>query len=223
MLSIRKPHAGACEYGEHSLPLTTTVVRVTTFAFTIVNLLGALACHHGQRGASAAPVGCPSGVSDTTMTGVPRTQRCGERARLALARLIREMPSDTSTARLTDLIDATRYPDQHLLDAALDVAANHTLTRAARIAALSIVAHQVFDWTTTAVVTDSMGGHVGVTPYSTNVARCMMASVNALLMYPMPNPPASAFEHARRTLAPVTTALDEDPIVRDLVRCILRT
>jgi len=133
------------------------------------------------------------------------------------------MPKDTTPALLTDLIGRARYPDQRLLDAALDVAANHTLTRAARIAALSIVTHQIYDWTTTAVVTDSTGRHVGVTPYSTNVARCMMASFNALLMHPMPNPPASAFQHARLTLAPVATAADEDPVVRDLVRCILRT
>lgn len=201
-----------------------TTVSSKVFRVAIVGLFGIVACHRGQPRSSGIPDGCPPGIiGDTTPTGVPRTQLCGERARRGLAQLIREMPKDTTPALLTDLIGRARYPDQRLLDAALDVAANHALTRAARIAALSIVTHQIYDWTTTAVVTDSTGRHVGVTPYSTNVARCMMASFNALLMHPMPNPPASAFQHARLTLAPVATAADEDPVVRDLVRCILRT
>jgi hypothetical protein len=119
------------------------------------------------------------------------------------------------------LIASTEYPDQHLLDAALEIAARRTATRAARSAALMIVAQQVYGWTTTPVVVNSAGGREGVTPYATDVQRCSLASVPILSTNPMPKPPAGALDRARAALAPAVNAMDEDPVVRGLARCVL--
>ena len=199
-----------------------TTVSSKVFRVAIVGLFGIVACHRGQPRSSGIPDGCPPGIiGDTTPTGVPRTQLCGERARRGLAQLIREMPRDTSIARLTDLIRQTQYPDEHLLDAALEVAVRRDVTRAARITALMIVTQQAYGWTAGPVVVNSAGGREGITPYSTGLHRCSLASVPVLSMYPMPDPPLAALERMRTALAPIATAADDDPIIRDLARCIL--
>ncbi|HEY4302866.1 MAG TPA: hypothetical protein VGM82_00255 [Gemmatimonadaceae bacterium] len=152
---------------------------------------------------------------------MPRALNCNAEGRGRLAELVRALPSDTTPARLADMVTSTEYPDQRILDAALAVASDAAATRAARIAALQIVVKQVYGFSSEITGFSATGNVVQMKPYADAFDRCSIIGLNDLTAYRPPDPPVSALTLARSRLALTATASEHDPAVRVVARCVI--
>ena len=150
-------------------------------------------------------------------------QYCGSAQRRALAGLIGAAASSTDSTYLSALVAHTDYPDARIADAAALLAADSTAAMPAQVAALRIIARQMYGPEAELVVTS-----IGMKPMAPeqfldpHKAHCSVYFVGdrgvSIPTYTSPAP--DVVERLREKLSDLVHATPL-PIIRNLSRCII--
>lgn len=169
------------------------------------------------------PGGCASQSAAQQDARAWPNQYCGSAQRRALAELIVAAASSTDSTYLSALVAHTDYPDARIADTAAMLAGDSTAAISARLAALRIIAHQIYGPDAELVVMsiDMKPMALEQFPDSRN-ARCSVYLVGdrgvSIPTYPSPAP--AVVERLREKLSELVHA-SPLPIIRNLSRCII--